>query len=478
MSRFSEGLERALDRMVRREPSVMYRFGDGELALARGESVGTNTQAFRTDRWSAPAQMTLLGTVLRTILNTPEAWAHYGIPCPCCNPRGHEELAEWLAPFGRPRPNLFPANLFVNANYPRFLDALPKLWRSSPVAIVANERAEWPPGRDLRVEDSNWLRVPDDCVSVYETKEAEISQNAREFAQQLPARTLVLSAAGPLSEALLFLMHESRPDLTYVDVGSALDESLYGRKTRPFMTAGTEYANRECAIPDAVTTKRHPSDPSDLTVSRYILPTDPRLDAVAGLKLPPQWWSRPYEYAWALAQVPDGARFRVLDAACGIPHPLKFALAEMGCWTDACDQDPQILQPEAILKAVQDDFGPEVDSVRRALPFLRLRNANVRALPYLSDTFDRVFCISLFEHMPRSEQAGVLRNFRDVLTDTGRIVLTADVPGLDPEQLPALLRQTGLRFVGPVDLREPPNALWSDYYGPRLRCFRALLGRA
>lgn len=217
---------------------AMYRFGDGEIALIDGNPIGRNTQAAETDRWTSPGGMTLLGRDLKTVLETQEACFHFGIPCPCCNPSGNLDLKRRVT-----KAPLFPANLWINANYPHFIAFLRGL-ESYPISVVINERAnEW----NLPVRIAGRLSVPDDCVNFYNRNRDSIVASARKFASERRFE-IVLVSAGPMSEALIFFMWNANPYNTYVDVGSALDEFAYGQKTRPYMEAGSRYATQVCGI--------------------------------------------------------------------------------------------------------------------------------------------------------------------------------------------------------------------------------------
>lgn len=225
-------------RIVARQPMAMVRFGDGELMLTDGHAVSAATQASQVDRWQAPRGLTQLGRRLQTTLSCEEPNLHFGIPCQCCNPVGNARLKAMLK-----RSPLFPANLFINANYPRF-QALLRTLQQSPVGLVVNQRAMTCrlPFRALREQ-----RVPDDCVQAFEQRGSDLMAASRNLVADLRAM-VVLVAAGPLSEALIQVMWNSNPHNTYVDVGSALDEYLYGQKTRPYQIAGTGYAQRQCVL--------------------------------------------------------------------------------------------------------------------------------------------------------------------------------------------------------------------------------------
>jgi SAM-dependent methyltransferase len=196
----------------------------------------------------------------------------------------------------------------------------------------------------------------------------------------------------------------------------------------------------------------------DRLAARFIRQGDPRVEEVAGAPLPPAWWSRPYEYAWAMGFCdPDAV---ALDAGCGVPHPFKAHLPCVCREAHACDTDPDAALVAALI------------------PGLRFTLASVVDLPYGDGTFDRVFCISTLEHLGPDGRAGALREFGRVLRPGGLAVLTVDVP---PVNLRALLDQAdaaGLRPAGDVlDLDGPPaGAVYHEGWG--LRVYRAALVRA
>lgn len=225
--------------------------------------------------------------------------------------------------------------------------------------------------------------------------------------------------------------------------------------------------------------------------SRFITTEDDRVDRLV-LPLHASWWSRPYEYAWA-ARFTDGAG-TVLDAACGVEHPFKFYLLDRCREVHACDLDERILSREAILQELRSVFGNEAAAAlpERYLQGVRYRLASVTDLPYPDGMFERIFCISVLEHLddffnhhagwhvPRPlrlafhrdiEQA--LREFRRVLTGDGVIVLTFDHPDINLDYLFEATADAGLEPAGAVRRDIPPDALFCEPLG--LRCFRLVL---
>lgn len=208
--------------------------------------------------------------------------------------------------------------------------------------------------------------------------------------------------------------------------------------------------------------------------SRYIRQSDPKTDTLV-FPLHPAWWSRPYEYEWARRFArPDDV---VLDAACGISHPFKFWLAEHCREVHACDWDERILSEEAIRLDIVSDFGEQAaqDLPESTLDRLHRAKANLAQLPYESGKFDRVFCISVLEHLDTGTMLRAFREFARVLKPKGQLIATFDVPEMRPDLLETIMAVTGLTIEDKLNVHEPDDAIWSDMYGTPIRCFRAVI---
>ncbi|WP_017691727.1 class I SAM-dependent methyltransferase [Paenibacillus sp. PAMC 26794] len=208
--------------------------------------------------------------------------------------------------------------------------------------------------------------------------------------------------------------------------------------------------------------------------SRYIRQSDPKTDTLV-FPLHPAWWSRPYEYEWARRFArPDDV---VLDAACGISHPFKFWLAEHCREVHACDWDERILSEEAIRLDIVSDFGEQAaqDLPESTLARLHRAKADLAQLPYESGKFDRVFCISVLEHLDTGTMLRAFREFARVLKPNGQLIATFDVPEMRPDLLETIMAVTGLNIEDKLNVKEPDDAIWSDMYGTPIRCFRAVI---
>lgn len=226
-------------------------------------------------------------------------------------------------------------------------------------------------------------------------------------------------------------------------------------------------------------------------ISRFFLKSDTAKHEFL-FKIPEVWWSRAYEYGWAgqFAEVDDVA----LDAACGLEHPLKFFLLDHCREIHACDRDEDILDTEQIKEAMVQAYGRETveDFPQYYLHKVNFSCSDLATLPYASDYFDKIYCISVLEHLRdlfnkffwlsplkpllrfRSRLIELaLTEFKRVLKDDGHIVLTFDYPRINLRYFAYLVDNLGFQFSGPVDFTLPDEALYSPSH--KLFCFRAVL---
>ncbi len=183
----------------------------------------------------------------------------------------------------------------------------------------------------------------------------------------------------------------------------------------------------------------------------YFRTTDPTVKVVGGMDLLPSWWSRPYEYAWAIQFAKPGQV--VADMGCGWSgRPFKEELADAGCDVYAIDADPRVLEL------------PKHEGVRL---IVRKFLEPMDDLPQ----FDVIFCISVLEDLT-TDLPEVLKKFASKLKPDGFIVITFDTPfdttkptptypGLNLDDFRRACQIADLHAVGVSDF-------FRDYYGSGL----------
>ena len=206
--------------------------------------------------------------------------------------------------------------------------------------------------------------------------------------------------------------------------------------------------------------------------SRFFTMDDKRMDKVV-FPLPAAWWSRPYEYAWAAEFCkPTDV---VLDAACGISHPFKFYLAEKCKAVHAVDKDERIIQPQAIADEIGKYFSDESKGIflENYADIKGFKHGNITELPYKINMFDKIFSISVIEHLPESEIQAALKEFHRTLKKNGTLILTADYPAAAMITVKDFAENVGFKLAGDIINALPDDAISLTYLGTKqLYCFR------
>lgn len=166
-------------------------------------------------------------------------------------------------------------------------------------------------------------------------------------------------------------------------------------------------------------------------------------------------WSREWEYPWAALNARIEPGMRVVDLGCG-GSPLLPYLAKRGC---ACTGvDLQYLSPTG--KHTLRGFAQH-PSVQ--YPGITWLIESMAALSLGDKTQDRVFCISVLEHVATDIARATMRETFRVLKPGGLALFTTDVDGAHRtltstyEDLIAMAREAGLRLRGRMDASRPTD---------------------
>ena len=202
----------------------------------------------------------------------------------------------------------------------------------------------------------------------------------------------------------------------------------------------------------------------------YFKFTDPRIDAINGEPLHPTWWSRFYEYAFALdfAEAKD----LVADMGCGwMGRPLTAELARRCREVYAIDNDIRVK-----------------DLVTREpnLYYLPMNFASDEMNHFQTSSFHKIYCISVIEDLSPDDRLKALINFRRLVKPDGNIIITMDAkwesfryskpyPTVNLQHFINDIARAGLQFVGKSNLDMPTNAVHQPEWN--LACFHCVLER-
>ena len=229
---FVEDFYKFKNKILSKENFAYARYADGEVRLMLGIGVGKNTQAYNQDGWSCDEKMYLLGKVLLDSIRHTESNYYYAITSPNQNKNDYSYLYSRIL---QKEQNITFADLWINGNYSLFKDFIHKELNEDVVLIASDDGL----GRNLSpLRCKQYIPIPKDCVNFYEQNYLQIDQYLEELASS-HKNTLFFVSAGPLSEVIIHKLFCKNPNNRYIDVGSAIDEIIHGKITRPYMIEGT-----------------------------------------------------------------------------------------------------------------------------------------------------------------------------------------------------------------------------------------------
>ena len=173
---------------------------------------------------------------------------------------------------------------------------------------------------------------------------------------------------------------------------------------------------------------------------------DPQIGELCGVTFPAGWWSRFYEYPWALSWAVKGGL--VADMGAGSHYrPFRDEIAKTARLVYAVDKNWHMTEQEKPdnVQFVVADFTQPVTDIE-------------------GGSLDRIFCISVLEECG-DLIPDALREFRRLIKQDGRIIITCDTqadmdkpfpvvyPGINLDGLPEQVHKAGLYFDGAIDYR-------------------------
>lgn len=221
------------------ENITFLRFADGERAIMTGTPVDAQEGG-----WSSPSYISKLGKDLLISLTIDNEDVYYAISCPCC-----DEAAYYWYTTRILNKNITFANLWINANYGKFLKSFELLQRDT--IVIANYRSKDKPIGNLNI--LKHYSVGDDCISFWENEaETLINSIKEDFGNR--NNLLYVVSAGPMSETIIYALYKNNPKNTYIDFGSSIDKYYRGAISRPYMIKDSPYYSKNCWLPGIIDT--------------------------------------------------------------------------------------------------------------------------------------------------------------------------------------------------------------------------------
>jgi SAM-dependent methyltransferase len=192
---------------------------------------------------------------------------------------------------------------------------------------------------------------------------------------------------------------------------------------------------------DDITVRFQLADHSDLNEERYPW-------SKGRLRKPAFYAARMWEYPFAILSADLRPGMRVADVGCGMTAFTIYLKDRAGCQVTGID-------PDAFDSGIKYK-GHGVSREFLEHTGLHVVQGNMEALPLETESQDRVFCISVMEHVPPDIRRRGMQEIARILRPGGRAILTVDMSMWFELNRPLdLLWDSGLTLLMPIDLRWP-----------------------
>jgi hypothetical protein len=215
-------------------PTYFSRYADGEAGLLQGKSFDHTNQV---DGWISTGYNQFNEDLQNALYHTEDDY-FYGISCKCCDVKTKEYL---MAQLKCPENQVTYSNLWINGNYNEFKKRAETI--KEEVIFIGN--AEGIKGK-FPFSLLHYEPISNQVVEDWKTKRDQIISSFLGLIT-LKSNPLVLLAAGPLSEILID--HAKKTTVgRFIDIGSAMDEYIFGHPTRFYMIPGFPFNNKVCEL--------------------------------------------------------------------------------------------------------------------------------------------------------------------------------------------------------------------------------------
>jgi len=240
MKTFDGDFNYFLDKIISSEHYALSRWGDGELRILQNKFIDLRNKKNGEFRYDPKLdEYKRLKKKLELSYTSRDDEYYIGVACPCC--RGQNQYKYMKKKSQQDEGHLTWANLFVNANYRRFVNEFIPEMRNHDVVMVVNNQADtsllpFDVEKTYKVGPDAWNK---DYDVIDQIKDDHLGSRDKVF----------LFAAGPLANILTYeLWFHMNKNNTYIDIGSTLDVQMGMKPTRGYQPGypTSKYTHRVC----------------------------------------------------------------------------------------------------------------------------------------------------------------------------------------------------------------------------------------
>ncbi len=164
---------------------------------------------------------------------------YVGIACRCCV--GDEKHERLKALTGQDEDHLTWGNIFVNSNYPLFVQKIIPEFSNNKIVMVVNNKANV----SRLPFANNIVKTFNVGTNAWMSNYGLVDEMKKYIEENKIENHIFLFCAGPFSNILIMECYKSSPNNTYLDTGSTLDSMMNLGATRGYLR-GADTLNKVC----------------------------------------------------------------------------------------------------------------------------------------------------------------------------------------------------------------------------------------
>ncbi|WP_196139505.1 glycosyltransferase [Aliikangiella sp. G2MR2-5] len=237
---FPEELKKFNQMLKDQQQFSLVRFGDGEMMVINGEAIDLSKKCNGEHKYTPQNEDDeKYRKILEESLLFKNSQYFVGLPCRCCV--GDEHCEKLRVQSRQDESQLTWANIFVNANYPAFLEETVECLKLNTNNIVCHQDADiaqlpFEINQNFRVAGNAWVNDYDRLLKEL----TEYIENSR------VENEVFLFCAGVLSNMLIYQLSKQFPNNTYLDLGSVFDSIMGLGKTRRYLEGSRRRLKKVC----------------------------------------------------------------------------------------------------------------------------------------------------------------------------------------------------------------------------------------
>ena len=231
MESFKEDIKFFEKKLKNKTPFSFLRFSDGEMFIMQGKTLALNENGslagdqFYPNNWSREdhkyidsVEHSYIKEDLIEAFKFKDSTYYKGVSCRCCV--GYENF-EYFINLSEKDKNLTWSNIFVNSNYPYFLNNIVPIFSTyERVILVANENSKLD---KLPFKISKFFEVGNNCI----ISNYNLIKDIPEYVKNNNINNaLFLFSASSLSQLIIHKLHQTNKNNTYLNIGTTLNHLL------------------------------------------------------------------------------------------------------------------------------------------------------------------------------------------------------------------------------------------------------------